>query len=85
MIMETEKLKGIKKSVVKKLIHHDHYRKCLLEGKTHYETMKSFRSTNHHLTTISQRKLALSRYDDKRYIQADGISTLAHGHWITKQ
>ena len=47
MIIETEKLKGIKKSVVKKLIYHDHYRKCLFQGKTHYKTMKSFHSTNH--------------------------------------
>lgn len=31
--------------------------------------------------TIKQKKVALSNFDDKRYILDDGISTLAHGHY----
>ena len=31
--------------------------------------------------TINQTKVALSNFDDKRYILEDGYSTLAHGHY----
>ncbi|GFY45348.1 hypothetical protein TNIN_427621 [Trichonephila inaurata madagascariensis] len=31
--------------------------------------------------SIKQNKLALSYKDDKRFINDDGITTLAHGHW----
>jgi hypothetical protein len=31
--------------------------------------------------TIHQKKVALSNFDDKRYILDDGITTLAHGHY----
>jgi hypothetical protein len=31
--------------------------------------------------TIIQTKVALSNFDDKRFILDDGITTLAHGHY----
>ncbi len=31
--------------------------------------------------TIEQTKVALSNFDDKRYILNDGYTTLAHGHY----
>ncbi len=31
--------------------------------------------------TIEQKKVALSNFDDKRYILDDGYTTLAHGHY----
>jgi hypothetical protein len=31
--------------------------------------------------TIEQTKVALSNFDDKRYILDDGYTTLAHGHY----
>ena len=31
--------------------------------------------------TLQQKKVALSNFDDKRYILDDGITTLAHGHY----
>ncbi len=34
--------------------------------------------------TIHQKKVALSNFDDKRYILDDGITTLAHGHYRIK-
>ena len=82
-IDEVQKLNGMKKCVVKNNINHEHYKRCIFDGQKHYETMKTFRSYNHNISTISQNKLALTRYDDKRYILDDGIETLAHGHYKT--
>ena len=81
IIDEAKKLKGIKKYVVANTIHFDQYKQSLLEGIKLYVEMKTFRSYGHKLSTISQNKLALSRYDDKRYILQDGVSTIAHGHY----
>ena len=81
-ITESKKLKGIKKCVVKKKIHFEHYKQCLFNGKDHYATMVKFHSKLHKVTTVEQVKKSLSRYDDKRYILDDGISTRAHGHFL---
>ena len=35
--------------------------------------------------TKLQTKISLSCFDDKRYITEDGISTLAHGHYLIEQ
>ncbi|GFX08879.1 hypothetical protein TNCV_2673901 [Trichonephila clavipes] len=43
--------------------------------------MNLIRSKVHSLHSIKQNKLALSYKDDKRFINGDGITTLAHGHW----
>ena len=80
IINESKKLKGIKKCVVKKKIHFKHYKDCLFSGKDHYASMVTFRSKLHKISTIEQVKKALSRYDDKRFIHRDGITTTAHGH-----
>ena len=82
IIEQCKKLKGIKKSVVKKKIHFEHYKNCLFSGQTYYARMVSFRSKLHVVDTIEQIKKSLSRYDDKRYILEDGISTRAHGHYM---
>ncbi len=79
-----KKLNGMKKCIVKNKINHEHYTACVLESKRRYETMNTFRSYNHRIYTISQNKLALCNYDDKRFILDDGISTLPHGHYKTQ-
>ena len=81
-ILQSKKLKGIKKNVVKKRIHFEHYKDCLFTGRDHYAQMVSFRSKLHQVSTIEQVKKSLSRFDDKRYILDDGISTRAHGHHL---
>ena len=59
----------------------DNYKNCLM-GETQFpvKTM-GIRSYEHELYTIQQKKIAISRYDDKRYILPDGIETLAYGHY----
>ena len=80
-IDEAKKLKGVKKYVVSNSPHFGQYKQSLFQGINLHAEMKTFRSYGHKLSTISQNKLALSRYDDKRYISEDGISTRAHGHY----
>ena len=77
----SKKLKGIKKCVVQHDIHHAHYRDCLFKGERIAARMNTFQSVRHRIRTIGQVKMALSNYDDKRYLLDDGVSTLAHGHY----
>jgi hypothetical protein len=78
---EMNKLKGIAKNFVKKYLHHEDYKKCVLEKQKLYATYKTIQSKNHNLYTVEINKLALEATDLKRVILADGINTLAYGHY----
>ena len=77
---EEKKCKGVKKAVVRKSIHFEDYKKCLLDGQAIHRTMNIIRSHQHEVYSERVNKVALSREDDKRIILEDGIHTLAHGH-----
>ena len=79
---ESKKCKGIKKCVVKKTISFEDYKNCLFSGESSYRSQLMFRSSKHEVRTLEVNKLALSRDNDKR-ITADGIASLARGHWVT--
>ena len=78
---ESKKCKGVKKSVVKKSITHEDYKKCLTDQKPQLRKMNVIRSYKHDIFTEEVNKVALSANDDKRYILEDGINTLALGHY----
>ena len=78
---ESKKCKGVKKSVVKKSITHEDYKKCLTDRKPQLRKMNVIRSHKHNVFTEEVNKVALSANDDKRYILEDGINTLALGHY----
>ena len=42
--------------------------------------MSGIKSKNHEIFTYEISKISLCDFDDKRYISADGINTLAYGH-----
>ena len=77
---ENKKCKGIKKRVVEKSIVHEDYKTCLFELKEQRRQMNVLRSYNHTIYTETVNKVALSPFDDKRYILEDNINTLAWGH-----
>ena len=79
-----KKCKGVKKAVVRKSITHDDYKKCLFTRQEQLRKMNVIRSHLHEVYTEEVNKVALSADDDKRVILADGISTLAYGHWKIK-
>ena len=72
--------KGVAKSV-KKTLHHDLFKKCLLSKEQVTKTMFQLKSVNHQIVVNSVEKIALSAFDDKRYILNDGIASLAYGHY----
>ena len=76
--------KGIKNNV-RKLLTIDQYEECRSDLKPIKKEMKTIRSDCHNLFTFKTDKIALSAFDNKRWILDDGINTLAHGHYKTKQ
>jgi len=73
--------KGIKKNTVKKTLTIENYKDALFNEENVYRTMNNIRSINHDLYCQEINKLALSSYDDKRYVLNDKINTLAYGHY----
>ena len=78
---EKQTAKGIKTSVIKKRLRHSMYRDVLLNEQVTLETMNVIRSHKHQPYTEAVNKLALSAYDDKRYVLPNKTETRAHGHF----
>ena len=84
---------GVKTEVSKKLLKHEQYRKTLQgpsfiqrvgQFEDYYINQKTFRSYNHTLKTVNVKKVGLTRYDDKRWVCNDGISTRPYGHYLNQ-
>ena len=76
--------KGVKRETIRKCLTHEMFRQCLLSGKSVMKRMRNIRSFNHKIYSTVQTKVALSSFDDKRYILRDGIHTRAYGHYRNK-
>ena len=76
---EMKRCKGVKMRVTKEM-RIEEYKHVLKHSTMLSKTQVDIRAHNHKLYLVEQRKAALSAYDDKRYILADGIHTLAYGH-----
>jgi len=76
--------KGIKKSVLQNEINYPHYKNVYDTQKDFYVIQHNITSENHALHTSSQRKLALSCFDDKRYLVNNEIS-YPYGHYKIKR
>ena len=80
--MEVRRYKGTKKCVVcEGLAFHD-YKTCLFDGETVYREQMRFENKKHEVYTVNKYKIALKGDDDKRVVQADGITTLARGYVV---
>ena len=71
---------GIKQCVHKKLTH-DRFLEVLRDNSYFDITQYTINSKKHNLYTIKKTRTGLSALDIKRYILADGISTLPYGHY----
>ena len=78
---DTKKIKGVKKSVVARTITFDDFTQCLREAVEVTRRQSCIRSKLHEVYTVSESKLALSPYDDKRHIIPDSTDTLPWGHY----
>ena len=77
--------KGVQKSV-KKCLHHDKFVNCLKNRTTERASMTLITSENLQVIVTMTNKIALSCFDNKRYIFEPGIHTLPHGHfWLNQE
>lgn len=74
-----KKYKGINKNVVKKDVLFNDYKDVLFGKGTKEHTMNSIRSKKLSIGTYNIRKTSLSCYDNKRFIEPDGIGTKSYG------
>ncbi|KYN22125.1 hypothetical protein ALC57_05484 [Trachymyrmex cornetzi] len=65
---DTKKVKGVKSNVVARTIIFDDYTRCLNDEIEMTHRQSCIRSKLHEVYTISESKIALSPYDDKRYV-----------------
>lgn len=77
--------KGVKKQILKRTSH-DRYKDCIFHNNDSTKMvvqaeMNFIRSENHSVYNETIRKVALSSYDDKKFIVNDGITQLSYGHW----
>jgi len=71
--------KGVATCVAKKFTIDD-YEQSLQTGNPKIIEMRRIGSVHHNVYSINTKKIALSAFDNKRWICDDGISTLAFGH-----
>ncbi|XP_070159767.1 uncharacterized protein [Polyergus mexicanus] len=78
---DTKKVKGVKRTVIARTITFDDYTRCLRDEIEMTRQQSCIRSKLHEVYTISKTKIALSPYDDKRYIVPDSTDSLPWGHY----
>ncbi|XP_077263129.1 uncharacterized protein LOC143897999 [Temnothorax americanus] len=78
---DTKKVKGVKSNVVARSITFDDYTRCLRDEIEMTRQQVCIRSKKHEVYTVSETKIALSPYDDKRYIIPGSTETLPWGHY----
>lgn len=78
---ENPTAKGVPRAAIKYQLKHTLYKQCLMTEQQKYVRANVIRSVSHQLYTQSMAKIALSPFDDKRYVAADGINTYAYGHY----
>ena len=76
---DTKKVKGVKKNVAQ-TITSDDYTRCLNEEIEMARRQSCIRSKLHEIYTISESKIALNPYDDKRYVVSDSTETFPWGY-----
>ena len=77
---EKKTAKGVGRSYMRD-VKHSMYVKCLMENQPTTAHFNVIRSYVHQVFSEHVTKVALSPFDDKRYVLDDGVSTLAHGHY----
>ena len=76
--------KAVTKEAQKNMLH-ENYKQTMVEGKEVRLENYRIQSTDHRLSTVVTNKIALSAYDDKRYIMENGIDTLPFGHFSLRE
>jgi hypothetical protein len=75
-----KRAKGIKRTALNRKITFENYVSCLDQETVVLVSFNRIQSKKHLLSSVKQRKLALSSNDNKRHICVNGINTIAYGH-----
>ncbi|XP_054723795.1 uncharacterized protein LOC129233892 [Uloborus diversus] len=76
--------KGVKKSTLQNFTMNTY--KEVLESESSLKHKQALIiSKKHELTTVTQNKTTLSAYYDKKYLNDDGITSLAYGHYLIEK
>ena len=81
--MEDKCCKGTKNCVVAEGLMFDDYKTCLFDGEIIYKGQILIENKKHKVYTVNKYKIALNRDNDKRLVQANGITTLARRYVAT--
>ncbi|XP_076248065.1 uncharacterized protein LOC143187731 [Calliopsis andreniformis] len=81
---DVKTLKCVKNNVVAKMINFDDYKHCLRNAYEISRRQSCIRSELHKVYIVTKLKIALSPYDDKRYLISDSNDILAWGHYKIK-
>lgn len=79
---EIKKMKGVKRAVLRNLDINDYIN--ALHSKNDrpiYRQQHMIKSIDHVVFTIVENKSTLSKKDDKRFVEENGVTTLPWGHW----
>ena len=76
--VEDTRWKDTKKCVVAEALTFHDYKTCLFDGETIYRGQMLFENKDYKVCTVNKHKIALSRDDDKRHVQADRILASRH-------
>jgi hypothetical protein len=76
-----KRAKGVKRSALNKKITFEHYLECLKNETVVLTSFNRIQSKKHIITSVEQRKAALTSGDNKRHIRTDGVQTYAYGHY----
>ena len=77
---EHKRCKGVARVVVAKRMRVGDYAAVLVEGGMQTRVVPAIRSVGHEVFSIEQEKVALSSYDDKRWLLAGGMDSVPYGH-----
>ena len=75
-----KRVKGIKKSCVDKFLHSE-FKDVLMNCLRSFATYNVIRSFKQKVYTVEEQKLALTPFEDKRWLCSNGIDSFAYGHY----
>ena len=76
--------KGLGRVAIKNRLKFEQYKKCLFKGKIKRHHFSTIRSSKHKITTVRQRKKALSHFDCKKFLFSCGLHNLPYGDYRIK-
>ena len=79
-LKESKRAKGIQRAAAASITHADYLAQLRIPAEN-YVNIRRIGQRHHRVYTLEGMKRGLCAFDDKRFLQPDGVHTLAHGHY----